>query len=175
MVRRRQKEIMIASASPSGDGVGVKIKAYSDMYSAKDRKILWKYSMLATLAWWWSNYMPLRFTGYVRKFMQYMKGTKGKDPRPLRETGRLMESVMGSEGFTAVGTSRGSRGRVSFTGERYIDARGGEIRRVLETVPRTEAERVARYLADTFIEMAESGNKSTNKRGRTRMALGGAQ
>ena len=118
--------------------------------------------------------MPLRFTGYVRKFMQYFKGTKGKDPRPLRETGRLMENIMATKGFRATSTSKGANGKISFTGERYIDARGGDIRRVLETIPRQEADRFAARLADVFVEMAESGEKSKNKRGRTRMTLGGA-
>ncbi len=173
VVSRRARDIKIASPVDNEAFLACKATGKDALFSASDRKILWKTAMLAALQAWVDEYLPKRFTVYVRRApFNYNAGWKGGNPLPLVEWGKLREESLATAGVVVRATGNGALGRIGFSVPAYVDqSRKVSMRGVLEMIPQSEADVVAEQIAAIFVEAAGDSEYSRSRRGRERLTL----
>lgn len=129
------------------------------LFSAKDRKTLYDYSVAAASLHFVAKFLPLRFTNYIKRSpFNYYKGSKGKNPLPLIDSGILKATVLSGAGIKTTATGNGARAKIGFPMSADT-SRNKDIRRVLETVTEKEAEKMAKVFAAEAAGMVAGAQK----------------
>jgi len=138
-------------------------------FSTKERKKIWIDSMAAAAYGWVAKYLGKRFSNYVNRApFSYTGGKKGKDPRPLVDSGVLKQQVGSGVKIKITGTAaKGSTARVTFPTTPYAS---GKINRVLGTVASWEVDGMAKDFEETAAEMINGS--VAGKRGKLALAGG---